>query len=124
MPELTISPVSCRAIARGARGVVRDIASGALAHSLACRGRRSCPTEPVDIRPGPMHNSRTMNLAELLEQQAMALPPDERKKLGAKLIASVVVEQPPRRRRAGSAAGRVHMAPDFDAPLEDFAEYS
>jgi hypothetical protein len=65
-----------------------------------------------------------MNLAELLEQQAMALPPDERKKLGAKLIASVVVEQPPRRRRAGSAAGRVHMAPDFDAPLEDFAEYS
>jgi hypothetical protein len=26
-----------------------------------------------------------MNLAELLEQQAVALPPDERRKLGAKL---------------------------------------
>jgi len=25
--------------------------------------------------------------------------------------------------RAGSAAGKIHMAPDFDAPLEDFEEY-
>jgi hypothetical protein len=65
-----------------------------------------------------------MNIAELLEQQAMALPPDERKKLGAKLLASVSADQAPRKRRAGSAAGRVHMTPDFDAPLEDFAEYS
>lgn len=71
-----------------------------------------------------MHNSETMNLAELLEQQAMALPPEERKKLGAKLLASVGAEQPPRKRRAGSAAARIHMAPDFDAPLEDFAEHS
>jgi antitoxin (DNA-binding transcriptional repressor) of toxin-antitoxin stability system len=33
---------------------------------------------------------------------------------------------PPRNgeRRFGSAAGRVHMAPDFDEPLADFAEYS
>lgn len=65
-----------------------------------------------------------MNLAELLEQQAMALPPDERRKLGAKLLATVVVDQSARKRRAGSAAGRVHMAPDFDAPLKDFSEYS
>jgi hypothetical protein len=65
-----------------------------------------------------------MNLVELLEQQAMALPPEERKKLGAKLIASVSAGQPAPKRRAGSASGRVHMAPDFDAPLEDFAEYS
>jgi len=65
-----------------------------------------------------------MTLAELLEQQAMALPAEERKKLGAKLLASAATAAPLRRRRAGSAAGRVHMAPDFDAPLEDFAEYS
>ncbi len=26
--------------------------------------------------------------------------------------------------KAGSAAGRVRMAPDFDAPLEDFKEYT
>ena len=65
-----------------------------------------------------------MTLAELLEQQAMALPPEERKKLGVKLIASVSAEQPAPTRRAGSASGRVHLAPDFDAPLEDFAEYS
>lgn len=25
--------------------------------------------------------------------------------------------------KAGSAAGKIHMAPDFDAPLEDFREY-
>jgi antitoxin (DNA-binding transcriptional repressor) of toxin-antitoxin stability system len=24
----------------------------------------------------------------------------------------------------GSAAGQIHMAPDFDAPLEDFADYT
>jgi hypothetical protein len=65
-----------------------------------------------------------MNLAELLAEQAMALPPDERKKLGAKLLASVGSEERPPKRRAGSAAGRVRMTPDFDAPLEDFAEYS
>jgi hypothetical protein len=65
-----------------------------------------------------------MNLAELLAEQAMALPPEERKKLGEKLLASVGSEELPRKRRAGSATGRVHMAPDFDAPLEDFAEYS
>ncbi len=65
-----------------------------------------------------------MTLAELLEQQAMALSEEERKKLGAKLLASAGASPSPRRRRAGSAAGRVHMAPDFDAPLDDFADYS
>jgi hypothetical protein len=65
-----------------------------------------------------------VNLADLLEQQAMALPVDERKKLGAKLLASVSAAQPAPKRRAGSASGRVHMAPDFDAPLDDFAEYA
>jgi antitoxin (DNA-binding transcriptional repressor) of toxin-antitoxin stability system len=25
--------------------------------------------------------------------------------------------------KAGSAAGKIRMAPDFDAPLDDFAEY-
>jgi antitoxin (DNA-binding transcriptional repressor) of toxin-antitoxin stability system len=25
--------------------------------------------------------------------------------------------------KAGSAAGKIHMSPDFDAPLEDFKEY-
>ena len=27
------------------------------------------------------------------------------------------------RPKFGSARGRVHMAPDFDAPLDDFADY-
>ena len=30
---------------------------------------------------------------------------------------------PKPRRPAGSARGMIHMADDFDAPLEDFAEY-
>ena len=25
--------------------------------------------------------------------------------------------------KAGSARGKIHLAPDFDAPLEDFKEY-
>jgi hypothetical protein len=29
----------------------------------------------------------------------------------------------PRRRRAGSARGLIRIAPDFDAPLADFADY-
>lgn len=29
-----------------------------------------------------------------------------------------------RKRHFGSAAGRVHMAADFDEPLADFAEYT
>ena len=29
----------------------------------------------------------------------------------------------PRKRKAGSAKGEIIMADDFDAPLEDFAEY-
>jgi hypothetical protein len=49
---------------------------------------------------------------------------EERKNLGAKLIASASATQPPRKRRAGSAAGRVHMARDFDAPLDNFADDS
>ncbi|WP_437491976.1 DUF2281 domain-containing protein [Sorangium sp. So ce1014] len=30
---------------------------------------------------------------------------------------------PGKRRKAGGAAGEIWMAPDFDAPLDDFAEY-
>ncbi|WP_227517604.1 DUF2281 domain-containing protein [Parathermosynechococcus lividus] len=30
---------------------------------------------------------------------------------------------PAKRRQRGSAKGQIWMAPDFDAPLEDFQEY-
>jgi hypothetical protein len=65
-----------------------------------------------------------MSLAELVEELAMSLPPDERRKLGAKLLASAESDRPAPKRRAGSAAGRVHLAEDFDASLEDLAELS
>lgn len=29
----------------------------------------------------------------------------------------------PKKRKAGSAEGKFELAPDFDAPLEDFKEY-
>ena len=36
----------------------------------------------------------------------------------------VAAEAPPRKaRQAGSARGMVWMAPDFEAPLEDFKDY-
>ena len=31
--------------------------------------------------------------------------------------------QKPKNRKAGSAEGKFKLAPDFDAPLEDFKEY-
>ena len=39
----------------------------------------------------------------------------------AKLIA---LNQPAPKRRLGTAKGRIQMSPDFDAPLEDFEEYT
>jgi antitoxin (DNA-binding transcriptional repressor) of toxin-antitoxin stability system len=38
-------------------------------------------------------------------------------------LVPVVPETEDRRPRFGRAAGKVHMAPDFDAPLDDFREY-
>jgi len=35
----------------------------------------------------------------------------------------LVPQTPKKRRTAGSAKGLIWMAPDFDAPLEDFKEY-
>jgi antitoxin (DNA-binding transcriptional repressor) of toxin-antitoxin stability system len=34
-----------------------------------------------------------------------------------------VPQTPHPRPKFGSAQGRVHIAPDFDAPLDDFADY-
>lgn len=36
----------------------------------------------------------------------------------------VPVHAPGRRRVPGSAKGQIWIAPDFDAPLDDFADYS
>ena len=36
---------------------------------------------------------------------------------------STVTSTERRPRKAGSAAGKYHMAPDFDEPLEDFKDY-
>lgn len=40
------------------------------------------------------------------------------------VLALVPLADPTARRVPGSAGGRVWMAPDFDAPLEDFGDYT
>ena len=39
------------------------------------------------------------------------------------IVRLVPVKHTRQPRRAGSAKGMIHMADDFDAPLEDFQEY-
>lgn len=46
---------------------------------------------------------------------------------GGQAVQLVPVATPndaPQKRRFGSAAGQIRMAPDFDAPLADFADYT
>lgn len=40
-----------------------------------------------------------------------------------KLVPTIVPVKPAKPRKAGSARGKVKIADDFDAPLDDFAEY-
>jgi len=41
-----------------------------------------------------------------------------------KVTATVELVPPPIRPQYGRFAGKIEMAPDFDAPLEDFREYT
>jgi len=41
-----------------------------------------------------------------------------------KVTATVELVPPPIRPQHGRFAGKIEMAPDFDAPLEDFQEYT
>lgn len=41
----------------------------------------------------------------------------------AAVVTAPVAQEEERRPRFGSARGQVHMSEDFDAPLDDFAEY-
>ncbi len=51
---------------------------------------------------------------------------DEPVELPEGTVVELLLEPPANRPRPrfGSARGRVKMAPDFDAPLDDFAEYT
>ena len=40
------------------------------------------------------------------------------------LVPVAALAEPRPQRRFGCAAGQIRMAPDFDAPLEDLAEYA
>lgn len=61
-------------------------------------------------------------LAELIEQ----LQPEEEFIItdrGEPVALVKKAGKTPRPRKAGSAAGKIWIAPDFDEPLEDFKEY-
>ena len=57
-------------------------------------------------------------------QEVKALTPDERRELIVRLAHEEQKSQKQIARRPGTLKGTVkYMAPDFDAPLEDFREY-
>ena len=62
-------------------------------------------------------------LADLIHQltHGEAVVITENNQPVAKLVRTEPKKQPPR--KAGSAKGKIWMAPDFDEPLEDFREY-
>lgn len=73
---------------------------------------------------------RQYNVAEAkarfseLVKRAMAGEPVVIAKDNKPVLRLVPVRAPAERRTPGSARGQVWMAPDFDAPLDDFADYS
>ncbi len=57
-------------------------------------------------------------------KEVKALTPDERRELIDRLAHEEQDSREPIARRPGTLRGTVkYMAPDFDAPLEDFREY-
>jgi hypothetical protein len=57
------------------------------------------------------------------EPSALALEPGTRLKVIVEPVDAQPAAPPKRDRKAGSAKGQVWMSPDFDEPLDEFAEY-
>lgn len=58
----------------------------------------------------------TVKAGHLIIDEPINLPEDT-------VVELLPIEQPKRPRpKFGSASGRAHMKPDFDAPLDDFAD--
>jgi prevent-host-death family protein len=70
----------------------------------------------VNIHEAKTHLSRLIQ--EALEGEEVIIARGNRP-----LVRLVLVESARPQRSPGWARGRVHMAEDFDAPLEDFGEY-
>ena len=71
---------------------------------------------------------RTVSITAILIPDAdgtvhVPLPPEWQHST-VKVTATVEVVPPPIRPQYGRFAGKIEMAPDFDAPLEDFREYT
>ena len=73
---------------------------------------------------------RAALLALVLVAGMYAIPGSAQDKYPSKTVEIIVIEEPAKKtddtscgRKPGSAKGKVKMAPDFDAPLDDFAEY-
>jgi antitoxin (DNA-binding transcriptional repressor) of toxin-antitoxin stability system len=72
-------------------------------------------TQQVGLEEASTHLKDLINAA--LAGENVVIVKDER------AMVKLVPMTPRPRRRAGSAKGMIHMADDFDAPLEDFEEY-
>ena len=70
----------------------------------------------VNIYEAKTHLSRLVNEALQGEEIVIA-------RAGRQLVKLVVMEHSQPARRLGTAQGKIWMSPDFDAPLEDFADY-
>jgi len=60
-------------------------------------------------------------IAKAIEGEEVIITSDNQP--AVKLVPAKVAGELPRVRRAGSAKGKIIMADDFDAPLDDFNEY-
>lgn len=63
------------------------------------------------------HNLKTL-IAAALSGETILIEDDEQR-----LIQLLPVQTTRKPRQAGSAKGLIHIADDFDAPLDDFDEY-
>ena len=66
-----------------------------------------------------------MSVAEQIFEKAQTLPESAQKTV-LELVDNLVKKNSASRKtalRAGSAKGRIHIAPDFDKPLDDFKPY-
>ena len=70
----------------------------------------------VTVHEAKTHLSRLINRALSGEEVVIARGKQE-------LIRLVPIEKPRKARVLGDYAGKIHISSDFDAPLDDFADY-
>ena len=86
-----------------------------VAGSVGDRPERLFSSQQVGLEEASIYLKDLINAA--LAGEDVVIVKDER------AMVRLVPMTPKPRRQAGSAKGMIHLADDFDAPLEDFEEY-